>query len=71
MYSTVKEKKKQKKRILDINADNSKYKIKSGIIVFGFILVVTLVIYYIAMALDFSGPMAIFIALTFFSIPLL
>lgn len=45
--------------------DIKKNKIKSGIIVFGFILVVTLVIYYIAMALDFSGPMAIFIALTF------
>ena len=45
--------------------DIKKNKIKSGIIVFGFILVVTLVIYYIAMALYFSGPMAIFIALTF------
>ena len=45
--------------------DIKKNKIKSGIIVFGFILVVTLVIYYIAMALDFSGPMAIFIAMTF------
>jgi len=45
--------------------DIKKNKIKSGIIVFGFILVVTLVIYYISMALDFSGPMAIFIALTF------
>ena len=45
--------------------DIKKNKIKSGIIVFGFVLVITLVIYYIAMALDFSGPMAIFIALTF------
>lgn len=45
--------------------DIKKNKIKSGIIVFGFIIVVTLVIYYIAMALDFSGPVAIFIALTF------
>jgi len=45
--------------------DIKRNKIKSGIIVFGFILVVTLVIYYIAMALDFSGPTAIFIALTF------
>ena len=45
--------------------DIKKNKIKSGIIVFGFILVVTLVIYYIAMALDFSGPVAIFIAMTF------
>ena len=45
--------------------DIKKNKIKSGIIVFGFILVVTLFIYYIAMALDFSGPVAIFIAMTF------
>ena len=45
--------------------DIKKNKIKSGVIVFGFILVVTLVIYYIAMALDMSGPVAIFIALTF------
>lgn len=45
--------------------DIKKNKIKSGIIVLGFILVVTLVIYYIAMALDFSGPVAIFIAMTF------
>lgn len=47
--------------------DIKKNKIRSGFIVFGFILVVALVIYYIAMALDFSGPMAIFIAM-FFSI---
>ena len=45
--------------------DIKKNKFKSGVIVFGFILIVTLVIYYIAMALDFSGPVAIFIALTF------
>jgi len=45
--------------------DIKKNKIKSGVIVFGFILVVTLVIYYIAMALDFSGPMAILFAMTF------
>jgi len=45
--------------------DIKKNKFKSGVIVFGFILVITLVIYYIAMALDFSGPFAIFIALTF------
>lgn len=45
--------------------DIKKNKIKSGFIVFGFVLIVTLVIYYIAMALDFSGPLAIFIALTF------
>lgn len=45
--------------------DIKKNKIKSGIIVFGFILIVTLVIYYVAMALDFSGPFAIFIALLF------
>lgn len=45
--------------------DIKKNKIKSGFIVFGFVLIITLVIYYIAMALDFSGPIAIFFALTF------
>lgn len=45
--------------------DIKKNKIKSGFIVFGFVLIVTLVIYYIAMALDFSGPLSIFFALTF------
>lgn len=45
--------------------DIKKNKIKSGFIVSGFILIVTLVIYYIAMAFDFDGPVAIFIALLF------
>lgn len=45
--------------------DIKKNKIKSGIIVAGFILVVTLIIYYVCMALDFSGPTAIFIAMLF------
>ena len=42
-----------------------KNKVKSGIIVSGFILVVTLIIYYVCMALDFGGPTAIFIAMLF------
>lgn len=45
--------------------DIKRNKIKSGIIVAGFILVVTLIIYYVCMALDFSGPTAIFIAMLF------
>lgn len=47
--------------------DIKKNKLKSGIIVSGFIIMITLIVYYIAMALDFSGPAAIAIAL-FFSI---
>ena len=45
--------------------DIKKNKIKSGFIVSGFILIITLVVYYIAMALDVSGPMAITIAMLF------
>lgn len=45
--------------------DIKRNKLKSGFIVSIFILIVTLIIYYICMALDFSGPFAIFIALTF------
>lgn len=45
--------------------DIKKNKIKSGTIVAGFILVVALIIYYVCMALDFSGPTAIFIAMLF------
>ena len=39
--------------------DIKKNKIKSGIIVSGFILIITLIIYYICMALDLGGPVAI------------
>lgn len=42
--------------------DIKKNKVKSGVIVSGFIIIITLIIYYIAMAFDFSGPMAITIA---------
>lgn len=45
--------------------DIKRNKLKSGFIVSIFVLMVTLIIYYICMALDFSGPFAIFIALTF------
>lgn len=45
--------------------DIKKNKVKSGFIVSGFLLIVTLVIYYICMALDFSGPTAIIIAMMF------
>ena len=47
--------------------DIKKNKVKSGVIVSGFIIIITLIIYYIAMAFDFSGPMAITIAM-FFSV---
>ncbi len=42
-----------------------KNKIKSSLIVSGFIIVITLIIYYISMACDISGPMAITIAMLF------
>lgn len=45
--------------------DIKRNKVKSGFIVSGFILVISLIVYYICMALDFSGPAAIFIALLF------
>jgi len=45
--------------------DIKRNKIKSGFIVFTFILIVTLILYYICMAFDFGGPFAIFFALAF------
>lgn len=45
--------------------DIKKNKIKSGFIVSGFIIMITLIVYYIAMAFDCSGPMAITIAMMF------
>lgn len=45
--------------------DIKKNKIKSGFIVSGFIIMITLIVYYIAMAFDCSGPMAITIAMIF------
>lgn len=45
--------------------DIKKNKVKSGFIVSGFIIMITLIVYYIAMAFDFSGPMAITIAMMF------
>ena len=45
--------------------DIKKNKVKSGFIVSGFIIMITLIVYYIAMAFDLSGPMAITIAMMF------
>lgn len=45
--------------------DIRKNKRKSLFIVFGFVLVITLILYYICMAFDFSAPAAITIALAF------
>ena len=45
--------------------DIRKNKRKSLFIVLGFILIITLILYYICMAFDLSGPMAITIALAF------
>lgn len=45
--------------------DVRKNKFKSGLIVFGFVLIVTLILYYICMAFDLSAPMAITISLAF------
>lgn len=45
--------------------DIKRNKIKSGFIVGGFILVITLIIYFLAMAFDIDGPVAIVIAMTF------
>ena len=45
--------------------DIKRNKIKSGFIIAGFILIVTLIVYYICMAFDFGGPTAIFFALAF------
>lgn len=45
--------------------DIKKNKRKSIFIVFGFVLIITLILYYICMAFDLSAPIAIIIALTF------
>lgn len=45
--------------------DVRKNKFKSGLIVFGFVLIITLILYYVCMAFDFSAPMAITISLGF------
>ena len=45
--------------------DIKKNKQKSGFIVAGFLLIVTLVIYYLCMAFDLGGPVSIFIAMLF------
>lgn len=45
--------------------DIRKNKRKSIFIVFGFVLIITLILYYICMAFDISGPMAITISLLF------
>lgn len=45
--------------------DIRKNKRKSIFIVFGFVLIITLILYYICMAFDVSGPMAITISLAF------
>lgn len=45
--------------------DIKKNKIKSGFIIFGFILVISLILYYLCIAFDFSAPTAIFISLLF------
>lgn len=45
--------------------DVRKNKIKTGFIISGFILIITLILYYLCMAFEFSAPTAIFIALLF------
>ena len=45
--------------------DIRRNKIKSGFIVFGFILMITLIVYYISIAFDLSAPIALTIALSF------
>lgn len=45
--------------------DVRRNKIKSAFIVFGFVLIITLILYYICMAFDISAPLAITISLTF------
>ena len=45
--------------------DVRKNKMKTGFIISGFILVITLILYYLCIAFDFSAPTAIFIALLF------
>lgn len=45
--------------------DVKKNKMKTGFIISGFILIITLILYYLCMAFDFSAPTAIFVALLF------
>lgn len=45
--------------------DVRKNKIKSGFIISGFILIITLIVYYISMAFDIEAPVALTIALLF------
>ena len=45
--------------------DIRRNKMKTGFIIFSFILIITLILYYLCMAFDFSAPFAIFIALLF------
>lgn len=45
--------------------DIKRNKMKSGFIIGSFILVITLIIYFLAMAFDIDGPIAIIIAMTF------
>lgn len=45
--------------------DIKRNKMKSGFIIGSFILVITLIIYFLAMAFDIDGPVAIIIAMTF------
>lgn len=45
--------------------DIKKNKNKTYIIIGGFIIMITLILYYVCLAFDFSAPMAIFIALIF------
>lgn len=45
--------------------DVRKNKIKSGFIISGFILIITLIVYYISMAFDLDAPVALTIALLF------
>ena len=45
--------------------DIRKNKMKTGFIISGFILVITLILYYLFMAFDLGAPLAIFISLLF------
>ena len=45
--------------------DIKKNKIKSGMIVFVFLVMISLILYYICMAFNISGPVALFIAFAF------
>lgn len=45
--------------------DIRKNKIKSSIIIFCFLVMISLILYYICLAFDFSGPVALILALTF------